>query len=174
MHDDLQRTRYAIDQATEGMTLDEMSWHPAGKWCTAEVLEHLALAFGGSAKLLARVASDGKSAATTSTLKQRFRTWVVTGREFLPGGRTAPKMVTPRGMPADQVLPAIRKNLDDMDEAINACESKLGAKIKIADHPILGPLTVTQWRRFHRVHTCHHMKQIAALRAQMKNGQSRP
>jgi hypothetical protein len=174
MHSHLQRTRDAIDQATDGMTLDQMSWHPDGKWCTAEVLEHLALAFGGSAKLLARAADDGKSAATTSTFKQRFRTWVVTEREFLPGGRTAPKMVTPRGMPADQVLAAIRKSLADMDEAISACESKLGTKIKIADHPILGPLTVTQWRKFHMVHTCHHMKQIATLRAQMKNGQSNP
>src|SRR5438445_379073 len=133
MHPHLQCTRDAIDKATDGMTLDELSWHPDGKWCTAQVLEHLALAFGGSAKLLARVAADGKSAATTSTFKQRVGVWLVTGREFLPGGRTAPAMVTPRGMPSDQVLPTIRKYLAEMDEAIAACESKLGTKIKIAD-----------------------------------------
>jgi hypothetical protein len=174
MHPHLQCTREAIDQATDGMTLEELSWHPDGKWCTAQVLEHLALAFGGSAKLLARVAADGKSAATTSTFKQRVGVWLVTGKEYLPGGRQAPKGVVPKGMPCDQVLPTVRKHLTEMDEAINACESKLGMKIKIADHPVLGPLNVTQWRKFHMVHTRHHMKQIAALRAQMKNGQSRP
>jgi hypothetical protein len=77
-------------------------------------------------------------------------------------------------MPPDQLLPTIHKYLADMDEAISACESKIGGKIKIADHPVLGPLTATQWRKFHMVHTRHHMKQIAALRAQMKNAQSRP
>ena len=61
-------------------------------------------------------------------------------------------------------LPTIRKNLAEMDEAINACESKMGSKIRIADHPVLGPLTVAQWRKFHMVHTRHHMKQIVALR----------
>ena len=173
MHPHLQSTRDAIDKATDGITSEQLSWHPDGKWCTAEVLEHLALAFGGSAKLLARVANDGKSAATASTFRQLFRTWVVTKREFLPGGRTAPAIVTPRGMASDQVLLTIRKNLADMDQAITACESKLGAKIKVADHPILGPLTVTQWRKFHLVHTRHHMKQIDALRAQIKNAQSK-
>jgi hypothetical protein len=174
MHPDLQVTRDAIDQAIDSMTAEQLNWRCEGKWCSAEILEHLALAYGGSAKLLARVAADGKSAATKSTLKQRFRTWVVTDREILPGGRTAPQMVTPRGMPAEQVVPTIRKNLDSMDEAIAQCEAKLGTKAKVADHPILGPLTTAQWRKFHRVHTRHHMKQIAALRAQMANAQSRP
>jgi len=175
MHPHLQCTREAIDQATDGMTLDELSWHPDGKWCTAEILEHLALAYGGTAKALARVAEGGKSVATPQSFKQRIGTWVVTGGEFIPGGRKAPAGVTPKGtMSADQLLPAIRKYLVEMDEAINACESNLGTKIKIADHPVLGPLTVNQWRKFHMVHTRHHMKQIVALRAQMKNGQSRP
>ena len=174
MHPYLQCTREAIDQATDGMTLDELSWHPNGKWCTAEILEHLALAYGGTAKALARVAEGGKSVATLQSFKQRIGTWVVTGGEFIPGGRKAPRGVVPKGMPCDQVLPTIRKNLTDMDEAISACESKLGPKINIADHPVLGPLTVKQWRKFHLVHTRHHMKQIMALRAQMKGSQSRP
>src|SRR5438309_4178201 len=97
-------------------------------------------------------------------MKQRIGIAVVTGGEFIPGGRKAPQGVVPKGMPADQVLPTIRKHLADMDEAINACEGKLGSKIRIADHPVLGPLTVAQWRKFHMVHTRHHMKQIVALR----------
>jgi len=175
MHSHLQRTREAIDQATDGLTVDELIWHPDGKWCTAEILEHLALAFGGTAKFLGKVAADGKSVASKVTFKQRIGIAVVTGGEFIPGGRKAPAGVTPKGnIPPDQVLPTIRKNLADMDEAITACEGKLGSKLRIADHPVLGPLTVAQWRKFHMVHTRHHMKQIVALREKMKNGQSRP
>jgi len=175
MHAHVQRTREAIDHATTGLTVDQFTWHPHGKWCTAEILEHLALAYGGTAKALARVAEGGKSVASKQSFKQRIGTWVVTGGEFIPGGRTAPAGVTPRGsMPAEQLLPAIHKYLVEMDEAIAACEAKIGSKVTIADHPVLGPLTATQWRKFHMVHTRHHMKQIAALRAQMQNAQSKP
>src|SRR3954471_5880975 len=175
MHSHLQKTREAIDRATDGITLEQLIWHPDGKWCTAEILEHLALAFGGTAKFLGKVASDGESVASKVTFKQRIGIAVVTRGELIPGGRKAPAGVTPKGsVSPDQVLPTIRKNLAEMDEAINACESKLGTKIKIADHPVLGPLTVEQWRKFHMVHTRHHMKQVVALRQQMKNGQSSP
>src|SRR3954465_1605146 len=175
MHSYVQRTREAIDQATNGLTLDQFSWHPDGKWCAAEILEHLALAYGGTAKALGRVAEGGKSVATKQTFKQRIGTLVVSGAEFIPGGRTAPAGVTPRGsIPADQLLPTIYKHLADMDEAISACEAKIGSDIHIADHPVLGPLKVAEWRKFHMVHTRHHMKQIAALRAQMKGVQSKP
>jgi len=175
MHSHVQQTREAIDRATDGLEIEQFTWHPDGKWCTAEILEHLALAYGGTAKALARVAEGGKSVATAQSFKQRIGTWVVTGGEFIPGGRKAPAGVTPKGsMAADQLLPAIHKYLVEMDEAINACEAKIGTKIKIADHPVLGPLTATEWRKFHMVHTRHHMNQIAALRAHMKNGQSRP
>jgi hypothetical protein len=38
---------------------------------------------------------------------------------------------------------------------------------------VLGPLTIPQWRRFHLVHTQHHMKQVARLRA-FSSAQSKP
>lgn len=174
MHSDLQRTREVIDRAVDGLTLEELCWHTDGKWCAAEILEHLSLTFGGTAKGLARVAAGGTSAASVPKVKQRVAAWVVTTCGVLPRGRKSPQQVVPRGMPADQVLAAIRKNLADMDEAINSCESAIGTKIRIADHPVLGPLTAKQWRKFHFVHTRHHMEQIAALRAQMKGGQSKP
>ena len=167
MHPDVQVTRETIDKAIESMTAEQMSWHPEGKWCSYEILEHLALTYGQTAKALSRVAEGGKSVASRPTLKQRIGIWVVCNREIIPGGRKAPERAVPRGLPADQVVPTIRENLANMDQAIAACEATLGTKIRIADHPILGPLTVKQWRTFHKVHTRHHMKQIAMLRAQM-------
>ena len=43
-------TLAAIDAATNGMTEEQLTFHPEGKWSTAEILEHLSLAFGGTAR----------------------------------------------------------------------------------------------------------------------------
>jgi hypothetical protein len=51
-----------------------------------------------------------------------------------------------------------------MDDCIGRCEEKFGAHRKLLDHPILGPLTAAQWRKFHLVHGLHHVKQIWRLR----------
>jgi hypothetical protein len=32
------------------------------------------------------------------------------------------------------------------------------------DHPILGPFSIAQWRKFHLVHGLHHVKQIQRLK----------
>jgi hypothetical protein len=52
-----------------------------------------------------------------------------------------------------------------MDQGLAECEQRFGSEVKMADHVVLGPLTIPQWRRFHLIHTRHHMKQIERLRA---------
>jgi hypothetical protein len=51
-----------------------------------------------------------------------------------------------------------------MDSIIARCEEQLGSRCKLLDHPILGPLTASQWRKFHLVHGLHHVKQLRRLR----------
>jgi hypothetical protein len=50
-----------------------------------------------------------------------------------------------------------------MDQALAQCEERFGKKVKIADHPVLGPIPIAGWRKFHLLHTRHHMKQIDTL-----------
>ncbi len=52
----------------------------------------------------------------------------------------------------------------EMDDMIARCEEKFGLSRKLLDHPILGPLTGEEWRKFHLVHGLHHVKQIRRLR----------
>ena len=52
----------------------------------------------------------------------------------------------------------------EMDDMIARCEEKFGSSSKLLDHPILGPLTGAEWRKFHLVHGLHHVKQIRRLR----------
>jgi hypothetical protein len=43
---------------------------------------------------------------------------------------------------------------------------------KILDHPILGPLNATDWRRVHRTHARHHLKQIQQRIRQTSSGRA--
>jgi len=62
------------------------------------------------------------------------------------------------------VLSEIALKIAEMDDCIARCEQKLGSRPALLDHPILGPLTGSQWRKFHLVHGLHHAKQIRRLR----------
>ena len=160
----LQSAYAALEKAIEGMSAEQMAWHREGKWCAAEILEHLALAFGSTAKVMQRCLECGQPSGTRPKLRDRFVSGVVTGLGYIPEGRKAPKHVVPKGIQAQEAQRLVFENLKLMDETMQRCEDQFGEKIKIADHPILGPLSLRGWRKFHWVHTRHHMKQIARLR----------
>jgi hypothetical protein len=69
-------------------------------------------------------------------------------------------------MAAEAVVKALGEKLAAMDELITQCETRFGRSTRILDHPVLGPLTARQWRRFHLVHAQHHAKQIWRLRGE--------
>ena len=158
------KLQQALSESLSGVSSEEMSWHPPGKWCAAEVLEHLYCTYTGTVKGFERVAEAGKSLATAPTWAAALQTLVVVGFGYMPQGRKAPAVAQPRGLPAEkcggEIIAAIRK----MDEIITRCEAAFGSRNKLLDHPILGPLTAAQWRKLHLVHGLHHVKQIRNLR----------
>lgn len=160
----LRRALAAIEKTTAGMTLDDLLHHPEGKWCGSEILEHLAKAFGNTTKGLERCLENGRAHATRPTLKQRVATMIVVAFGYFPSGREAPERTRPKGIPPEEALTSVRGTLVAMDQALVRCDNRFGRHVPILDHPILGALTVQQWREFHWVHTRHHMKQIARLR----------
>jgi hypothetical protein len=160
----LERLRAAITSAILGMTAEDLVRHPDGKWSTAEVLEHLYLTYTGTVKGFERCLQAGKPLARTPIVKDRMRVFVVTGLGHLPEGRKAPERTQPRGMAADEVTREIGPSISAMDELIAQCEARFGKRTRVLDHPVLGPLTARQWRKFHWVHGCHHLKQIQKLR----------
>ena len=66
------------------------------------------------------------------------------------------------------MLAEIGLKIAEMDDSIARCEQKLGSRRKLLDHPILGPLTAAQWRKFHLVHGLHHEKQLVRLRERVR------
>jgi hypothetical protein len=160
----LQRLQEEIAAAVAGLSEEQLIRHPPGKWCAAEVLEHLYLTYTGTVKGFERVAEAGKPLATTQTWTQRGRTLIVVALGYLPSGREAPPVARPRGLLPEKVLAEIGPKIAEMDGNIARCEEKFGSRLKLLDHPILGPLTGAQWKKFHLVHGLHHVKQIKRLR----------
>jgi hypothetical protein len=160
----LEELKQTLESAVEGMSSEQLSWHPAEKWCAAQVLEHLYLTYTGTIKGFERVMAGGKPLATRASLKQRVRSVVVAGFGHLPQGRKAPENTRPRGLAPEQVRKEVGAKIAEMDAIMVQCEARFGRRVKLLDHPILGPLTATQWRKFHLVHGLHHTKQLLRLR----------
>jgi len=149
--------------ARDEFSPQDLNRHPEGKWCAAEIFEHLYLTYTGTARGFSRVEQAGKPQARRPTVRDRLRSFVVVTLGYMPGGREAPPAAQPRGMETEKILAGIAASIDEMDDAITRCERKLGSR-KLLDHPILGPLTASEWRKFHCVHGRHHLKQLQQLR----------
>ena len=65
----LQRLQQAIESATRGMTIEDLTRHPEGKWSAAEILEHLFLTYTGTIKGFERCLAAGKPLARSPRLK---------------------------------------------------------------------------------------------------------
>ena len=163
----LQRALDAIEAETRGMPAQQLAWRRGDKWSAGEILEHLALAFSSTSKAMERALEAGHAPKTKATAKQWAATLLVVKLGYFPSGRPAPEWTRPRGLDAAQAVETIRAALVEMDRKIAEAQSKLGDGV-VAVHPIIGPLSARQWRKFHWRHTRHHMKQVAALREQYR------
>lgn len=168
----LEELRRVLESAVEGMSSEQMHWHANGKWCAAEVLEHLFLSYTGTIKGFEKVLAGGKPLTTPVSIRQRWGSLVV-GFGYLPKGRKAPATTQPKGLAEKKVRNELASKIAAMDAIIAQCEGRIGAGVKLLDHPVLGPLTGAQWRKFHLLHGQHHAKQLHELRrysASKKNG----
>lgn len=162
MHPLLARTLHAIEAQVEGMAPEALERHPPGKWSAANILEHLAITYDGTRRNFQKCLDTGQRRATHATLRQRLGVLVIIEMGRFPDGTRAPAPTVPTGLPAAAALRAVRDNLQALDRAMLECEATFGARRPIADHPLFGPLSLRQWRRFHWIHAQHHMRQIAS------------
>lgn len=165
MREPLQQLKADLESAVAGMSGDQMRRCVPGKWCAAEVLEHLYLTYTGTIKGLEKVLDGDRPSATRASWTQRFATLVVVGYGHMPAGRKTPSVAAPRGLPEADVRARIGDALVTMDALLARCEDRFGRGVKVLDHPILGPLSARQWRRFHGVHGRHHLAQLRRMRA---------
>jgi hypothetical protein len=93
---------------------------------------------------------------------------------YFPKTRKAPLAVQPSeasGEPltGDELIARFSATLAAMDAMLSRIEPQ-SKNAPVLTHFLLGPLNVQRWRRFHRIHARHHVRQIErALRISRKS-----
>jgi len=160
MRAELNRLQQELRAAISDAVPSDLGSGPAGKWTPGQILEHLWLSYHHTNKGLARCMAKGAPLATSTNMKLRVKTFVVTRLGYFPSRAKAPERTAPRGKPTEEVLGSIFDEIAQMDAALEVCEQKFGRRTKLLDHPILGPLNSEEWRAFHLIHGRHHARQI--------------
>jgi hypothetical protein len=134
-----------------------------GKWSAAQILEHLFLTYKGTVRGVERALESGQVAQATATTRNRFGRLLVLHIGYFPKGRKSPPGVIPKGSDERQILAAIGPQIVKLDAALSQAEEKFGRRGQVLEHPLLGPFTADDWRKFHLVHGKHHLRQIHQL-----------
>ena len=158
-YDEYDRLRYFYDVTTSLLdrsddalfsTLPEMSG-----WSPAQHLDHIWLA-NGKSLMAAAYAAEGKKTVADGALNDAGR--ALLANETIPRGQmSAPENVSPpHGLDRNrlrQTLARSQKALATVSDAMGMLPEATGR----IPHPALGALTATQWLRFVRIHSDHHL-----------------
>jgi hypothetical protein len=158
---ELKRT---IEDAVRGMATDDLLRHPEDKWSVLQVLDHLNLTYVGTIKNFEKCLATGRPISGSERRSKRWRRICIINMGYFPPGRKSPQGVCPRDLPPQTVAQEVLQNIERMDSVIAESETRFNRRELLATHPILGPLTGPEWRKFHLVHGKHHVKQILRLR----------
>ena len=162
MSPELEFIRREAERTAGSASLDDLSRSPSDKWSPLQILEHLVLTYTATTRGLLRTMESGRPEPVQRTFSHRLRGFYVLGLGKFPGGIEAPKHTVPRAGLGDEPLRRFNDALGAMDASLTDAERRFGQRTRVLPHPMLGPLTTRQWRRFHNVHGRHHLKQISA------------
>jgi hypothetical protein len=173
MHADLKLLQTELERSLAGLDDGQTQLRPmldSRRWNIQQIVGHLLLTY--SSTITATDAQIAKRVPTRShaSVGQRVMQFVVLRLGWFPTRRRAPAITTPDAE-ADSVSgralsKAVVEHLSLMDARIAEAERLFGARRRAIRHMILGPLSLPQWCRFHLVHGRHHIRQIAAIRAE--------
>jgi len=135
---------------------------PPGKWCPAQIVQHLALGIEYSARTFESRRARAPMRRRRRSPKELIGYWLVLRVGWIPGGWRAPAATRPGGQPERT---AVERQFREAVERLFVLERALLPARRadlFAKHPVLGDLTLPEWRRFHILHCAHHAKQIRA------------
>ncbi len=136
-------------------------------WTIQQVIEHLLLTYASTGASFETRLAKGTPTLSRPTPAQRTAQFVVVTLGIMPGRRKSPPevapaaSVTPRS--GDELIATTHDALTRLDQIFNQAEQAFGS-VRCLSHFALGPLSASQWRRFHLSHGSHHARQIAAIR----------
>jgi DinB superfamily len=170
MHVVLERVVCQIESEVGGLDAETAQLHPkdlAYIWSAQQVIEHLVLGCRVTSAALESRLNKGRLSR-----HRKKRTWLQWSLQLmiltlgdLPKGMPATEETTPgrsAALDGRQLVDLLRKELDVMDALLDQCRRKFAME-RVATHPLLGPLRVDQWRRFHVVHGHRHLEQLRSI-----------
>jgi hypothetical protein len=170
MHAVLERVVSQISSEVLGLDAETTQLHPNGlahKWSAQQVVEHLVLGYRLTSSALEKRLNKGRPSRNPRTYLQWSLQLMVLSFGRLPRGVPALDETVPvegyfPAMDGQQLGDLMRQEIEAMDTIFDRCRRKFGME-RVAVHPILGPLRVDQWRRFHAVHGLHHLVQLQSV-----------
>jgi hypothetical protein len=171
MHAVLERVVSQIATEVSGLDAETTQLHPknlAYIWSVQEVIEHLVLGYRLTSETLeTRLAKRRLSSHRKRTYVEWSLQLMILSFGTMPQGVPALEgtMPTPGQfavMNGRQIGDLMRQEIEAMDTLLDACRHTYGME-RVATHPLLGPLRVDQWRRFHVVHGLHHLAQLRSV-----------
>ncbi len=175
MHAVLENVSSRISEELGGLDAQTAQKHPhngAHLWSMQQVIEHLLLTYRGTEQNLETRLRKGRiSRNQRRTVIQWVLQLMVLSFGYFPRGVPAPDETVPQpgflpALDGRELGERLRAGLSTMDDALGRCRHDFGME-RVAVHPLLGPLRVDQWRRFHVIHTLHHLKQLERVREQV-------
>ena len=132
---------------------------PEGKWCLAQIVEHLAIAFDVVANGVAAL-PEHEPREREATPAQSVLRHTLLGSGELPKGMKAPDISEPSEDPDPELVVARFRMGIELTRALVEDWSEERQAVAFLRHPVLGDLNLPEWVRFHFVHCTLHARQI--------------
>lgn len=167
MHPVLEQTRDLLAKPLAGCSPEQLAQHPGNdpaRWNAWQIADHLAATWRSTTRGLEDRLRKARPLKSRPSLQQRLRQLAILYLGYFPTRGEAPKMALPSAAPpepltGDQLVLHLTATLSAMDVLLDRLES--GYKgAPVLTHHLLGPLSVSHWRSFHRAHARHHAPQI--------------
>ncbi|WP_035350489.1 DinB family protein [Edaphobacter aggregans] len=136
-------------------------------WTIQQIIEHLLLTYASTGASFETRLAKGTPTLSRPTSAQRTAQFIVVTLGLMPGRRKSPPEVAPAAsavpLSGSELIAITHAALTRLDHIFDQAEQAFGST-RCLSHFILGPLSASQWRRFHLSHGNHHVRQIAAIR----------
>ena len=137
MHPVLNQTLTDVETLLAECSADRLAYARPGSWSDANTLEHLALAYGGTTRMLYWLRDRNAVMPDKRSERQQQMIDRVLGEGNFPSGQSAPPSAQPTGLAPAEAVTKLRESLFKLDAALTLLEQTFGSASFLGDIPYL-------------------------------------
>lgn len=135
---------------------------PAGKWCPAQIVQHLAIGIDASSRAFDQRRGKPPMRRRPRTVIELLGDFLMLRVGWIPSGLRAPEVTRPAERPDAATVAQLLRDGVARFQALERDLLPARALDLFVKHPRLGDLTLPEWLTFHVRHCAHHARQIRA------------